>query len=155
MLKEANSFKRQELLQHANADQINAVSELVEEVYLIPQKDLDQLIQYYKGELTENALLNKTATLATKKTCLVARPPTTSGHCQCPNQTSQSRIYQADQAHTSISWGCWCWSAWRTSGRGRRRRRGFGDGSRGTMVETYDKRQSVHPQTTNHSVSTS
>ena len=29
VLQEANRFKRQELLQHANADQINAVSELV------------------------------------------------------------------------------------------------------------------------------
>ena len=29
VLKEANRFKRQELLQHANADQVNAVSELV------------------------------------------------------------------------------------------------------------------------------
>ena len=31
---------------------------------MIPHKDLEQLIQYYKGELTENALLNKAATLA-------------------------------------------------------------------------------------------
>ena len=32
--------------------------------------------------------------------------------------------------------------------RGRRgRRRGFGDGTRGTMVEAHDKRQSVRPQT--------
>jgi len=29
VLKEANLFKRQELLQHANADQVNTVSELV------------------------------------------------------------------------------------------------------------------------------
>ena len=29
ILKEANRFKREELLQHANADQVNAVSELV------------------------------------------------------------------------------------------------------------------------------
>ncbi|MCV6574202.1 MAG: hypothetical protein OIF58_00545, partial [Cohaesibacter sp.] len=29
VLKEANRFKRQELLQHANADQVNVVSELV------------------------------------------------------------------------------------------------------------------------------
>ena len=29
VLKEANRFKREELLQHANADQVNAVSELV------------------------------------------------------------------------------------------------------------------------------
>ena len=34
---------------------------------MIPQKELDQLIQYYKGELTENALLNKAAKLAAKK----------------------------------------------------------------------------------------
>ena len=39
---------------------------------MIPQKDLEQLIQYYKGELTENALLNKAATLAAKKHVLLA-----------------------------------------------------------------------------------
>ena len=39
---------------------------------MIPQKELDQLIQYYKGELTENALLNKAATLAAKKHILLA-----------------------------------------------------------------------------------
>ena len=41
---------------------------------MIPQKELDQLIQYYKGELTENALLNKAATLAAKKHVLLADP---------------------------------------------------------------------------------
>ena len=41
---------------------------------MIPQKDLDQLIQYYKGELTENALLNKAATLAAQKHVLLADP---------------------------------------------------------------------------------
>ena len=41
---------------------------------MIPQKDLEQLIQYYKGELTENALLNKAATLAAKKHVLLADP---------------------------------------------------------------------------------
>jgi len=30
----------------------------------------------------------------------------------------------------------------------------FGDGSRGTIVEVHDKRQSVHPQTTNYSLRT-
>ena len=39
---------------------------------MIPQKELDQLIQYYKGELTENALLNKAARLAAKKDVLLA-----------------------------------------------------------------------------------
>ena len=41
---------------------------------MILQKDLDQLIQYYKGELTENALLNKAAMLAAKKHVLLADP---------------------------------------------------------------------------------
>ena len=41
---------------------------------MIPHKDLEQLIQYYKGELTENALLNKAATLAAKKHFLLANP---------------------------------------------------------------------------------
>jgi len=44
----------------------------MEEVYMIPQKELDQLIQYYKGELTENALLNKADTLAAQKHVLLA-----------------------------------------------------------------------------------
>ena len=41
---------------------------------MIPQKELDQLVQYYKGELTENALLNKAANLAAQKHVLLANP---------------------------------------------------------------------------------
>ena len=41
---------------------------------MIPHKDLEQLIQYYKGELTKNALLNKAAKLAAKKYVLLADP---------------------------------------------------------------------------------
>jgi len=32
---------------------------MTEEVRLVPTKEFDQLVQYYKGELTDNALLNK------------------------------------------------------------------------------------------------
>ena len=46
----------------------------MEEVYMIPQKELDQLVQYCKGELTENALLNKAAHLAAQKHVLLADP---------------------------------------------------------------------------------
>ena len=46
----------------------------MDEVYMIPHQDLEHLIQYYKGELTENALLNKAATLAAKKHVLLANP---------------------------------------------------------------------------------
>ena len=41
---------------------------------MIPQKELDQLVQYYKGELTENALLNKAATLAAQTHFLLSQP---------------------------------------------------------------------------------
>ena len=47
----------------------------MDEVQMIPHQDLEQLIQYYKGELTENALLNKAATLAAKKHVLLSDPP--------------------------------------------------------------------------------
>ena len=46
----------------------------MEEVDMIPQKELDQLVQYYKGELTENAVLNKAATLAAEKHVLLSHP---------------------------------------------------------------------------------
>jgi len=46
----------------------------MDKLYMIPHKDLEQLIQYYKGELTENASLNKAATLAAKKHALLADP---------------------------------------------------------------------------------
>jgi len=46
----------------------------MDEVYMIPHQDVEQLIQYYKGELTENALLNKAATLAAKKHVLLSDP---------------------------------------------------------------------------------
>ena len=41
---------------------------------MIPQKELDQLVQYYKGELTENALFNKAASLAAQKHVLLSQP---------------------------------------------------------------------------------
>ena len=37
---------------------------MTEEIMAIPTKDLNSLIQYYKGEITDNALLNKAARLA-------------------------------------------------------------------------------------------
>ena len=41
---------------------------------MIPHQDLEQLVQYYKGELTENALLNKAAKLAAQKHVLLSNP---------------------------------------------------------------------------------
>ena len=44
---------------------------MTEEVMMIPTKDFENLVQYYKGELTENALLNKTARLAAESHMLL------------------------------------------------------------------------------------
>ena len=50
VLKEANRFKRQELLKHANADQVNAVSELVlnllKQNILVTSATMNQLRPY-------------------------------------------------------------------------------------------------------------
>ena len=37
---------------------------MIEEVMMVPTKEFDQLVQYYKGEITDNALLNKAGRLA-------------------------------------------------------------------------------------------
>ena len=39
----------------------------MEEVLMVPPQQMQKLIQYYKGELTENALLNKVAAMAAQK----------------------------------------------------------------------------------------
>ena len=38
---------------------------------MVPPKDMERLVQYYKGELTENALLNKAARMAAKRDLLL------------------------------------------------------------------------------------
>jgi len=68
----------------------------MEEVYMIPQKDLDQLIQYYKGELTESALLNKAATLAAKKHVLLADP-------QLPSAINNAQTKPLSQELTKLT----------------------------------------------------
>ena len=37
---------------------------MTEEVMMVPTNEFDQLVQYYKGEITDNALLNKAGRLA-------------------------------------------------------------------------------------------
>ena len=116
---------------------------------MIPQKDLDQLIQYYKGELTENALLNKAATLAAKKHVSLA-------DLQLPPAIVNARTKPLSQELTKLTkrirqfpGGA---GAEAPGGpQGEEEEEGFGDWSRGTMVQTHDKRQAVYPKTTNHS----
>ena len=42
-------------------------SRMTEEVMMVPTKQFDQLVQYYKGEITDNALLNKAGRLAAER----------------------------------------------------------------------------------------
>ncbi|KAL9952251.1 hypothetical protein ACROYT_G039476 [Oculina patagonica] len=80
ILREANRFKREEMLQHANADQINAVSEMVlnllkNRIPLSPP--ITAKLRRYKkvlrelGEITDNALLNKAARIAAESHLLL------------------------------------------------------------------------------------
>ena len=41
---------------------------------MLPKKELPEIVQWYKGELTSNALLNRAGHLAAKKKCLLADP---------------------------------------------------------------------------------
>ena len=117
---------------------------------MIPQKELGQLIQYYKRELTENALLNKAATLAAKKHVLLADPKLSPALVNAKTKPLSQELTKLTKRIRQFPGGCGCRRPCWTAGRGRRGgRRGFGDGSRGTMVEAYDKRQSIDPQTTN------
>ena len=115
---------------------------------MIPQKDLKQLIQYYKGELTENALLNKAATLAAQKHVLLANPELPPAVVNAQTKPLSQELIKLTKRIRQFPGGV---GVGRTGGPARRRRRrrsrGFGDGTRGTMVEAHDKRKSVHPQT--------
>ena len=42
----------------------NNISRMTEEVMMLPTKEFDQLVQYHKGEITDNAFLNKAGRLA-------------------------------------------------------------------------------------------
>ncbi len=53
------------------------VLEIMEDTLLVPVKELPDLVAWYKGELSENALLNKAATVAAKKQCVLNDPYST------------------------------------------------------------------------------
>ena len=42
----------------------NNILRMTEEVMMVPTKEFDRLVQYYKGEITNNALWNKAGQLA-------------------------------------------------------------------------------------------
>ena len=92
-------------------------------------------------------LVEQSRHLSRQKTSVVSRPPTPTRPGQCPNQTVESRINQVNQTHPSISGRRRCGGTGWPAGRGNRIGRGFGDGTRGTMVEAHDIKQPVDPQT--------
>ena len=47
---------------------------VMEEMIVLPKKELPEIVQWYKGELTSNALLNRAGHLAAKKKRLLADP---------------------------------------------------------------------------------
>ena len=122
----------------------------MDEVYMIPQKDLKQLIQYYKGELTENALLNKAATLAAKKHVLLANPELPPALVNAQTKPLSQELTKLTKRIRQFPGGVGVGAPGGPARRRRRRSRGFGDGTRGTMVEAHDKRKSVDSQTSHY-----
>ena len=51
-----------------------SVCVVMEEIIVLPKKELPEIVQWYKGELTSNALLNRAGHLAAKKKRLLADP---------------------------------------------------------------------------------
>ena len=47
---------------------------VMEEMIALPKKELPEIVQWYKGELTSNALLNRAGHLTAKKKRLLADP---------------------------------------------------------------------------------
>ena len=121
---------------------------------MIPQKDLDQLIQYYKGELTENALLNKAATLAAKKHVLLTDPKLPPAVVNARTKPLSQELTKLTKRIRQFPGKAGAGAPGGPLGEEEEEERGFGYGSRGPMVEGHDKRQSVHPQTSNHSFGT-
>ena len=51
-----------------------SVCVVMEEIIVLPKKELPEIVQWYKGELASNALLNRAGHLAAKKKRLLADP---------------------------------------------------------------------------------
>ena len=126
----------------------------MEEVYMIPQKDLNQLIQYYKGELAENAMLNKAATLAAKKHVLLADPQPPPALVNAKTKPLSQELTKLTKRIRQFPGGAGVGAPGGPPGEEGEKKKGICHGSSGTMVEAHDKRQSIHPQTSNHSFRT-
>lgn len=103
ILKQSNRFKREEFLEHANANQINAVCEmalnllknrilvklkdimmccgswisakiLTEDVMMVGTSEFERLADYYKGQSTESVLLNIAGRLAAQQHLILKNP---------------------------------------------------------------------------------
>ena len=65
------NYKETTLASHAGSVCVGVV---MEEMIVLPKKELPEIVQWYKGELTSNALLNRAGHLAAKKKRLLADP---------------------------------------------------------------------------------
>ena len=119
----------------------------MDEVYMIPHKDLEQLIQYYKGKLTENALLNKAATLAVKKHVLLANPQLPPALVNAQTKPLSQELTKLTKRIRQFPGGVGVGAPGAPPGDEEEEAGDFGDGTRGTMVEAHDKRQPVDSQT--------
>ena len=105
----------------------------MEEMIVLPKKELPEIVQWYKGELTSNALLNRAGHLAAKKKRLLADPSLDAAQAV---QQTQTAVACATRGHQTSATTSRSRRARRGRGRGRRGRE-FGQHGVGKMDETH------------------
>ena len=71
---------------------------VMEEMIVLLKKELPEIVQWYKGELTSNALLNGAGHLAAKKKCLLADPGLDAAEAVQQTQPLSKRLKQLPDA---------------------------------------------------------
>ena len=78
---------------------------VMEEMIVLPKKELPEIVQWYKGELTSNALLNRAGHLAAKKKRLLADPGLDAAQGRATDPTAFSRATRGHQTSETTSRG--------------------------------------------------
>ena len=80
----------------------SVVCVVMEEMIVLPKKELPEIVQWYKGELTSNALLNQARHLAAKKKHLLADPSLDAAQAMQQTQPLSRALREATKRQTTF-----------------------------------------------------
>ena len=75
---------------------------VMEEIIVLPRKELPEIVQWYKRELTSNALLNRAGHLAAKKKRLLADPGRDAAEAVQQTQPLYRALREATKRHRQL-----------------------------------------------------